>query len=226
MSLLLQLLCVALFLHVRHCQVIEDVHVIPPPEPILVGRLEQTVAICIVRADEPAAIKWRTRDLPYKVEEKNIRHESGIFITWSELKMIPERRLHGMEVTCAVQQHEGTLTVQNIHFAPEMVNIDVLENADESLQLSCHSEANPPAEYIWKRGDQVIKSGVPSVTLPKEAEPGLYKCEAKNYLGVNAANLQIVERKQHRSTMKDSLSWTIILGVTVLFFSRYFFRRD
>ncbi|CAJ0946806.1 unnamed protein product [Ranitomeya imitator] len=106
--------------------------------------------------------------------------------------MIPKSKLNGIKVTCILQQTERTLTIQNIHFAPEMVDIHELRSGDDSLQFSCHSEANPPAEYTWKRGDQVIASGMSTVILPREAESGLYKCEAKNYLGVKTGNLQIM----------------------------------
>ncbi|XP_073526956.1 nectin 1a-like [Phyllobates terribilis] len=233
MSLLLILLLVSLLLQVGKCQMIPDIDVIPPSEPIVVGCLEQTVAICIVTAAEPAAISWRTGDLPYSAEESSVRHENGTVTTRSELRMIPESRLNGIRVTCILQQNETsdiqterTLTIQNIHFAPQMMDIyELRTGGDDSLQFSCHSEANPPAEYTWKRGDQVIAS---TANLPREAEPGLYKCEARNYLGVNTGSLQIVRivknQKQSDSTMEDSLAWTIILGVIVLFFSCHFLR--
>ncbi|XP_077149888.1 nectin 1a-like [Ranitomeya variabilis] len=234
MSLRLLLLHMSLLLQVGNSQLIADIDVFPPPEPIVVGCLEQTVAICVVTAAEPAAINWRTGDLPYSAEERKIRHENGIVTTRSELRMIPKSGLNGIEVTCILQQDkrsdiqtERTLTIQNIHFAPEMVDIHELRSGDDSLQFSCHSEANPPAEYTWKRGDQVIASGMSTVILPREAESGLYKCEAKNYLGVNGGNLQIMrivnKEKQSDSTMEVSLAWIIILGAIIFFFSRYFF---
>ncbi|XP_073433241.1 nectin-3-like protein [Dendrobates tinctorius] len=232
MSLRLLLLHVSLLRQVGICLLTADIDVIPPPEPIVVGCLEQTVAICIVTADEPAAINWRTGGLPYSTQERVIRHENGIVTTRSELRMIPKSRLNGIEVTCILQQHERcdiqnarTLTIQNILFPPEMVDIHELTSGDDSLQFSCHSEANPPAEYTWKKGDEDIVSRMSTVILPREAESGLYKCEAKNYLGVNTGNLQIMEKqKQSDSTMEVLLALTIILGFIILLFLCYFFR--
>ncbi|KAG9464793.1 hypothetical protein GDO78_019375 [Eleutherodactylus coqui] len=105
-------------------QVFPIIHVVPELDPVMVGCLEETVGICIARAAKPpAAIDWRTGDLAYSVEESETRHENGTVTTQSVLKMIPEWKINGINVTCIVLQEdamsdiqtERTVTIRNIH---------------------------------------------------------------------------------------------------------------
>ncbi|XP_075707361.1 nectin-1-like [Rhinoderma darwinii] len=142
-------------------QVFPDIHVFSAPDPVVGGCLEKTVATCIAGAAKPpAAISWRTGDLPFVVEENVTRHKNGTVTIKSGLKMTPERKINGHKITCVILQDYGlsdvltkrTITLQNIHFPPQMVSIEVFRNADGSLRILCESEANPPAEYTWKSG--------------------------------------------------------------------------
>ncbi|XP_044143395.1 nectin-3-like protein [Bufo gargarizans] len=193
------LLCVSLIMHVGYCQGFPDIWVFPSQGPVVVGCLEQTVATCIVAAaKQNVTIAWRTDDLPHSVEETETRHDNGTATTRSELKMIPKWKMYRMNVKCIVVldgmfKDERTFTMQNIHFAPHMVIIEDFSHGDASLHFLCHCEANPPAEYSWRRGDQVIASSS-SIILPRDAEPAVYTCEVKNYLGVTTKNLKIETR--------------------------------
>lgn len=140
--------------------------------------------------------------------------------------------LYNREVLCLVYQPkipfgqqknisiDGTLT--NIHFPPQMVQIEVLKNDEEPMQLLCRSEANPGPTYKWKRGDNeestLDMSRVTAETLnfPHGEGDGLYICEAANALGVNRGYIYMYSSKGSYRCRLGIVISTIIVGCIVI----------
>ncbi|XP_073433245.1 nectin-1-like isoform X2 [Dendrobates tinctorius] len=158
------------------------------------------VAECLVSLAKPAAeIQWITNGIHYTSEEDSITHSNGMMSKMSRLYMTTTPDLFGRQIFCLVYQPRipfnfqdnitTNVSLTNIQFPPQMVHIEVFKNDQEVQHLLCKSDANPRAEFIWKRSDNRSEDflSVPSAVLNFSAMPGdgMYICEASNALGIN-----------------------------------------
>ncbi|KAM4047916.1 nectin-3-like protein isoform 3-T4 [Anomaloglossus baeobatrachus] len=193
------------------------------------------VAECLAISAKPAAeIQWITNGINFTSNEDSIVQSNGTMNKRSQLFMTSTSALFGHQVLCLVYQPEipvqyqenitVNVTLTNIQFPPQMVQIEVLKNDQEVRQLYCKSEANPRAEYIWKRKNkQKGEDLLPGASAVLNAtDDGLYICEATNALGKNRGFFYI-------HTTKDSIRYPIgffssvvlILALLLLLFVCY-----
>ncbi|XP_073433250.1 nectin-1-like isoform X6 [Dendrobates tinctorius] len=198
MSLLFLLLCASLLLQAGHCQVLPTVKQVLNKD--LITPCVNLVAECLVSLAKPAAeIQWITNGIHYTSEEDSITHSNGMMSKMSRLYMTTTPDLFGRQIFCLVYQPRipfnfqdnitTNVSLTNIQFPPQMVHIEVFKNDQEVQHLLCKSDANPRAEFIWKRSDNRSEDflSVPSAVLNFSAMPGdgMYICEASNALGIN-----------------------------------------
>ncbi|TMS11236.1 Carcinoembryonic antigen-related cell adhesion molecule 6 [Larimichthys crocea] len=98
---------------------------------------------------------------------------------------------------CAVEGQESALSdpvALDVQYPPLSVSAEVSYSgkANSSVNLTCSSTANPPANYTWyKRTDslsstvQVGSGQVLSIPSVEQSHTGLYFCQARNQLGEN-----------------------------------------
>ncbi|XP_073722528.1 B-cell receptor CD22 isoform X2 [Misgurnus anguillicaudatus] len=92
--------------------------------------------------------------------------------------------------SCAVQGHNLTSTHQyiNVIYAPDKPVISVNPSGEikegDSVNLTCSSDANPPAEISWFKGETSVASGQTYIISKIRSDhSGEYKCKSINELG-------------------------------------------
>ncbi|XP_044140136.1 nectin-3-like protein isoform X1 [Bufo gargarizans] len=171
------------------------------------------VTECLVSSAKPAAeIQWITRGVNYTSKENITIHTNKTMSKRSQLYMMTTPDLYDHEVLCLVSQpnipfeYQGNITVKvtltNIQFPPQMVQIEVLKKKDE-LQLLCKSDGNPRPKYNWKRRDAERSNIIPldthemtssTLNFTDEYTDGLYICEAANDVGLNEGYIYMYQK--------------------------------
>ncbi|XP_069800686.1 nectin-3-like protein isoform X2 [Dendropsophus ebraccatus] len=197
-------------------------------------------------AKPPAEIQWITHGINYTSIEDNITHSNGTVSTRSQLYMMTTPEIYRREIFCLAYQpkipfqHQRNITINvtltNIQFPPQTVQIEVLKNDEEALQLLCKSKANPSPNYQWRREDTVKETkatpsdptAITSATLNITSEDGVYICETSNSLGVNRGYIYLYKSKSSPHChfgLLISFSIILIIMVAVLLFTLYISRR-
>ncbi|XP_034555421.1 B-cell receptor CD22-like [Notolabrus celidotus] len=134
------------------------------------------------------------------------------------------------EISCALRGHEQFPSPPvNAPKVPSVLlnsSGEILE--DSSVTLTCSSDANPEANYIWykKDGDQDVqplsnKSQLVFSSI-QSSDSGEYYCEAENKLGKRTSKLFFVDVKcLDKSAMisANSLGLLVVISIPVLFLS-------
>ncbi|XP_049977219.1 sialic acid-binding Ig-like lectin 5 isoform X1 [Alexandromys fortis] len=149
----------------------------------------------------------------------------------SELKLTPQPRDHGTNITCQVAFPGVGVTVErteqlNVTYAPQKLTIRAsrAENTEpetlhsgsslhiqegESLRLVCAADSNPPAMLKWEQQTQKhIQLSNEELWLPRvELEDhGKYVCGAQNSLGAQVASVSLIIRS-FLQLLAPSCSW-------------------
>nr|XP_055060044.1 B-cell receptor CD22-like [Misgurnus anguillicaudatus] len=100
------------------------------------------------------------------------------------------RREDAGNYSCAVQGHKLTSPHQylNVIYAPDNPVISVNPSGEikegDSVNLTCSSDANPPAEINWFKGETSVASGQTYIISKIRSDhSGEYKCKSINELG-------------------------------------------
>ncbi|XP_069616725.1 nectin-1-like isoform X2 [Ranitomeya imitator] len=200
------------------------------------------VAECLVSSAKPAAeIQWITNGINYSSEEDSITHANGTMSKRSQLYMTTTPDLFGRQIFCLVYQPKipfdfqdnitTNVNLTNILFPPQTVHIEVFKNDQEVQHLLCKSDANPRAEFTWKRSDNqkseaFLSASSAVLNFNGTPDAGSYICEASNTLGVNKGIFYIYKSKgschRYYATFFSTIS---ILGLLLLMCACYICRK-
>ncbi|XP_040004727.1 nectin-3-like protein [Xiphias gladius] len=192
--------------------------------PIL-GDDEVSLATCTAASSRPPAeVRWLTGTLADKVRAttSSIQHANGTTTTVSSLLGVPSREINHHLVQCvftspALSKEETVPFTIQVYFSPMEVNIG--ERSKDSLQ--CVTEANPKANFTWRRSGQswpqsavrVEGSTLQFLSMSSDLN-GLYQCEASNLYGKDHGYLYV-----HVTSGTCTACWTlfsILLSLIVI----------
>ena len=73
---------------------------------------------------------------------------------------------------------------------------------DGSVELLCPAEGNPPVDWIWTRGGEMLENGgrinildngaLLRIFLLQEEDSGLYNCTVRNMLSFDSYIIQLI----------------------------------
>ncbi|KAK2817449.1 hypothetical protein Q5P01_025640 [Channa striata] len=124
-------------------------------------------------------------------------------------------------------QINSTLLSINVQYSPRFPSVSVSPSAEimegSSVNLSCHSDANPPANYTWykENEDSPKASGnIFTITDFRPEHSGNYYCEAKNNVGRHNNTLQLAVVAVFPGARELAVIGTIlpVLLAVILFF--------
>ncbi|XP_068130496.1 intercellular adhesion molecule 1-like [Hyperolius riggenbachi] len=145
-------------------------------------------------------------------------------------EIIVNRRQPNLPISCEVFIKENgrvvTTSSQNltVYYPPGPLHINVSENSPvrkgDSFNITCHSEAMPPPEYLWvvPPQAQVTYSADNSSITIREASPhhsGNYTCTATNRLGASPG-FRNVEVQPETGSPPHWIIWIIIAAALVV----------
>ncbi|XP_039861501.1 nectin-2-like isoform X1 [Simochromis diagramma] len=158
------------------------------------GKEEVLFATCTAAGSKPPAeVRWLTGALGDKVRmtTNSTQYDNDTTTTVSSLFGVPMSEINGHQVQCVISSDamskEETLPFSiQIYFPPTEVNIRAIsENSFE-----CVTEANPSANFTWRRSAQSFLQSAVKVDCAKlqllsltSDLNGLYQCEASNAYG-------------------------------------------
>ena len=65
-------------------------------------------------------------------------------------------------------------------------------NASDSVAIVCVADANPDAEYVWKKGaTEVVRTGSLHLNKLNDSDNGNYTCTATNNLGSDNLTISV-----------------------------------
>ncbi|XP_029386004.1 nectin-3-like protein [Echeneis naucrates] len=197
------------------------------------GEKEVPIATCTAAGSRPPAeVKWLIGTLAEKLRHttNSTQHANGTTTTASTLFGVPTKGINQKLVHCVITSQallkEVTVpfTIQS-YFPPSQVIITVTGD-----RFQCETEANPPADFIWKRSDQVLPQ--PAVTEGAELRfprlgsnlNGLYECEAFNQFGKHSGYLKLRLQKDGSPTCWILLSLLLLLLIGIIGFILYLYK--
>ncbi|KAL2096870.1 hypothetical protein ACEWY4_006077 [Coilia grayii] len=194
-------------------------------DPVILeeGQTFRVAALCRSTAHPPPTLSWDT-DLPG--QSLNRSGEGGRVL--SQYSLHPLRNMNGRKLDCLVSHPtlERPLRIRNtlvVHYPPNAVVSGYDGNwfvGREGVDLTCEFGGNPKVENItWTRRSEALPEGVavegerlvfgrPLVVT----DAGIYECEARNRMGADKGELQVMVRELQRHEAPVGTFPTIIVA--------------
>ncbi|XP_030636350.1 B-cell receptor CD22-like [Chanos chanos] len=185
---------------------------VSPPREIVEG--SSVTLICSSDANPPATYIWYKKNGSVTIGKEETYRINKISSEDSGEYQCKSSNQHG--------EHFATVFL-NVHYATEKTTVSVSPSGEivegSSVTLTCSSDANPPATYIWYK-----KNG--SVTIGKEEtyrinkisseDSGEYQCKSSNQHGEHFATVFLnVHHAPKKTTVSVSSTGEIVEGSSV-----------
>ncbi|KAM8749564.1 nectin-1-like isoform 2-T4 [Acanthopagrus schlegelii] len=196
---------------------VSSLEAIPP----VLGDKEVSLVTCTAAASKPPAeVRWLTGDLAGKLRAttSSTEHGNGTTTTISSLFGIPSREINHQVAQCVITNaalgSTQTLpfTIQ-VHFPPT----DVIISERTSNSFECVTEANPDANFTWKRSDNSwpqsavrVEGATLQILSMTSHLNGFYQCEASNPYGTKRSHLYL-----HASS-GCTVYWALLIPLSIL----------
>ncbi|XP_004075606.1 nectin-3-like protein [Oryzias latipes] len=173
--------------------------------PLLEGRNESLVAICIAERGRPEAeVSWES-DLSGQSVTQTHDDANGTTSVQVSYMWRPQSYAQGKTLTCVVR-HPALQTefkipyTLNVQFAP-IVSVEGKDRSwyvgQKNVKFTCDAKANPPAQrFTWIRLDGPMPDGVEisnnilAFTRPlKRNDSAIYRCEVMNKIGLRGEDV-------------------------------------
>uniref|UniRef100_A0A3B5A3Q0 Poliovirus receptor-related protein 2-like n=1 Tax=Stegastes partitus TaxID=144197 RepID=A0A3B5A3Q0_9TELE len=185
-----------------------------------VGNDEVSLATCTAAGSRPPAeVRWITGTLAEELRTttNSTQHNNGTTTTFSSLVGVPTTRINKQSVQCvitsaALSKEESLPFTIQVHFPP--AEVDIVKTSHGLFE--CKTEANPPANFSWKRsGQSLSQSSVRAdganlhfLKLTSDLSD-FYECQASNQYGRK-------EQKLYFEVVVTQGSFTAVLVLFIL----------
>ncbi|XP_078785695.1 uncharacterized protein si:ch211-149e23.4 isoform X1 [Oryzias latipes] len=206
--------------------------------PLLEGRNESLVAICIAERGRPEAeVSWES-DLSGQSVTQTHDDANGTTSVQVSYMWRPQSYAQGKTLTCVVR-HPALQTefkipyTLNVQFAP-IVSVEGKDRSwyvgQKNVKFTCDAKANPPAQrFTWIRLDGPMPDGVEisnnilAFTRPlKRNDSAIYRCEVMNKIGLRGEDVNFwVQGSGEEPSLEISENVTAVLGEDVYLSCRY-----
>ncbi|CAI5681315.1 unnamed protein product [Oreochromis niloticus] len=196
------------FINVQYPPKLPSVSVSPSAE-IVEGR--SVTLTCSSDANPAASYTWYKEDEPLPVGPEGVHHFTSISSEDRGNYFCKSENQYG--------QINSSPVFINVQYAPKLPSVSVSPSAEivegSSVTLTCSSDANPAANYIWYKEDEdSAKASGHNFIIDKfsPAHSGAYQCKVQNNRGFHSLTFLLAVV---RLSGNDTEMWKVIAGTAI-----------